>query len=122
MARLARVSWKSAGGSVVDGAVGVGWVAVCGCGGWEGGGVRMEEGLGGVGATRSSRHSLWRGGGSCGAGCGVVVVVRVGAEVLGLEGTSTDWKAWMGRASRNSWAIMKGIFFCGVSLPFFLVV
>lgn len=29
------------------------------------------------------------------------------AELLGLGGI--DWKAWMGRASKNSWAMMKGV-------------
>lgn len=53
---------------------------------------------GGAGVTTNSRH--------CGVGC-----LRVGlAEVVMVEGEGmTDWKAWIGRASKNSWANMKGV-------------
>lgn len=66
----------------------------------------MSEG-GGVGETSSSRHCgvfdcdafLARGRGPV----GVVSTVDDGAG-------ATDWKAWMGRASKNSWAKMNGVF------------
>jgi len=69
------------------------------------GGFRIEGGA--VGETRSSRHSLRVVARAGTAGEGVVESVRV---CRGGIGTDTDWKAWMGRASKNSWAIMKGVF------------
>lgn len=45
----------------------------------------------GVGVTTSSRH--------CGVGFAPAIA-------RGL----TDWKAWIGRASKNSWANMNGVF------------
>ncbi len=86
---LARESWKSGWGFEAD-------VLVV-----------MFEG-GGVGLTTSSRH--------CGVfdwdnglvrGMGPVGVSRVRLDWLGFGGT--DWKAWIGRASKNSWAKMKGL-------------
>ena len=93
---------------------------------------------GGVGETRSSRHSRV---GAVGAPVGlldfddadadaggldflgpeVVIVAMMGEEdsspssgegaaAGSLGWTSTSWKAWMGSASKNSWAIMKGVF------------
>ena len=43
----------------------------------------------------------------------VMVMGPVGVSIggggrLGVEG-ATDWKAWIGRASKNSWAKMKGL-------------
>ena len=35
---------------------------------------------------------------------GVMIV-----EDLGMEDWATFWKTWMGRASKNSWARMKGV-------------
>ncbi len=79
---------------------------------WNSGGGVAEEGVvvvaGGVGEMRSSRH------------CGVVEVVVGLRMVVGPVGVvmveglaegdgATDWKAWMGRASKNSWANMKGV-------------
>lgn len=46
----------------------------------------------GVGVTTSSRH--------CGVGFAPAIA----------GGDLTDWKAWIGRASKNSWANMKGVF------------
>ena len=35
---------------------------------------------------------------------------RLVGLVMGALGFgATDWKAWMGRASKNSWAKMKGV-------------
>lgn len=92
MEEVARVSWKSGGGVSLD------WVA----------GVLRDSWVepGGVGETSISRH--WR----------VGVVVLLEGEELSVEegasdleaGTETSSKAWMGRASKNSWATMKGIF------------
>lgn len=66
----------------------------------------------GVGITTSSRHwfdfdvevclGLVMGRGPVGVSS--VCVCEVG---VGFGGT--DWKAWMGRASKNSWAMMKGV-------------
>ena len=64
--------------------------------------------VGGVGVTTSSRHwgvldlgvGLVRGRAPVGA-------VRIWAVVSGFGGT--DWKAWIGSASKNSWAKMKGV-------------
>lgn len=53
---------------------------------------------GGLGVTTSSRHWVFGL-----AGNGPVAVVRVEGEGM------TDWKAWMGSASKNSWANMKGV-------------
>ena len=64
-----------------------------------------------IGVTTSSRH--------CGtfeaAGTGVWISIgpeRPGRDVaLGVmvsEG-ATDWKAWIGKASKNSWATIKGV-------------
>lgn len=85
-------------------------------------GVRREECVekGGVGETRSSRHSRVGPPGVSEEGFlnvlgpDVVVIFATGEEA-GAESedegwTSTNWKAWMGRASKNSWAIMKGVF------------
>ena len=79
---------------------------------WEDAGVVDEEdsGGGGVGDTTSSRHwGVWEAAvGFVGSGMGserpgiVVWVLSAG------EG-ATDWKAWIGRASKNSWAKMKGV-------------
>lgn len=77
---LERESWKSGGGVEV--------VVVV---------VVMVDG-GGVGVTTNSRH--W-GVGLVGKGPGGVVMVDG-------EGM-TDWKAWMGSASKNSWAKIKGV-------------
>lgn len=46
----------------------------------------------GVGVTTSSRH------------CGVGIAPAIAGGIL------TDWKAWIGRASKNSWAKMNGVF------------
>lgn len=58
----------------------------------------------GVGVTTSSRHC-----GVCDEGAGLVVVMGplrpgrvVGVGVGALGDGATDWKAWMGRASKNS--------------------
>lgn len=62
-----------------------------------------------MGVTRSSRHC-----GFCASGLGrwrdicPVGVDRVW-EAVGEGGT--DWKAWIGSASKNSWANMKGVRF-----------
>lgn len=45
----------------------------------------------GVGVTTSSRH--------CGVGLAPAIAIGL-----------TDWKAWIGRASKNSWANMNGVF------------
>lgn len=60
---------------------------------------------GGVGDTIISRHSIVSLVFSdCGWGA------EVGEEDFGRGGgAGADWKLWMGRASKNSWAIMKGI-------------
>lgn len=62
------------------------------------GGLRSDGGA--VGETRSSRHSgrVWGRAGRAGDGV-VVESVRVWRGGTGME---TDWKAWMGRASKNS--------------------
>lgn len=60
---------------------------------------------GGVGETSSSRH--WFEGGRRRVGCGIVDVVIEGAEAV--ESGAMDWKIWMGSASKNSWATMKGV-------------
>lgn len=64
--------------------------------------------VGDVGVTTSSRH--W-GVLDCGVdlvrGRPAVGAVRTWAVVLGFGGT--DWKAWIGSASKNSWAKMKGV-------------
>lgn len=62
---------------------------------------------GGAELTRSSRHRCdW----ACVFGLlrevGPAGVVRV--WTVEDEG-GTDWKAWMGSASKNSWATMKGV-------------
>lgn len=46
----------------------------------------------GLGVTTSSRH--------CGVGFAPAIA----------RGGLTDWKAWIGRASKNSWANMNGVF------------
>lgn len=46
---------------------------------------------GGVGVTTNSRH--------CGVGFAPAIA----------GGGLTDWKAWIGRASKNSWANMNGV-------------
>lgn len=82
---LETLSWKSGGGSGVD------------AGDDDDDGGENGEG-GGVGVTTSSRHwgeLRW---------IGPVGLLR-GWEELGM----VDWKAWMGRASKNSWANMNGI-------------
>jgi hypothetical protein len=78
-------------------------------GGGVGGGVMIEGGA--VGETRSSRHSLrvcWTAG-LGGFVADVVMVLRTGT------GTGTDWKAWMGMASKNSWATINGLFVASAS-------
>lgn len=63
---------------------------------------------GGAAVTTSSRHwavldwevDLVRGRDPVG-------VVRIWDVVLGIG--ATDWKAWIGSASKNSWAKMKGV-------------
>lgn len=86
------MSWKSG--------TGVSWD-------WDGGVARVVcVEPGGVGETTSSRH--WR------VGLLVSFVRLEGAVgegwVAAWEGaTLTTWKAWMGRASKNSWATMKGV-------------
>ena len=70
----------------------------------------MEEVLGEgceVGVTTSSRHWGVR---------AVVLGLEMGTGPLrpwivegGVGEGATDWKAWMGRASKNSWAKMKGV-------------
>lgn len=57
--------------------------------------------------TRSSRH--W-----CDWGCDLGLLREIGpvgvVMVWAVEGEGgTDWKAWMGSASKNSWATMKGV-------------
>lgn len=89
MEALARESWKSRGGLVESD------------GGW--------SWVGAVGVTTSSRHEgCWDWGDGLDREIGPVGVSRVlcGDAVAGLGGT--DWNAWMGRASKNSWAKMKG--------------
>jgi len=89
---LARESWNSGvGGDGDDGDDEVGGF---------GGGCGMGE-------MTSSRHwgevdaaDLRRGAGPVGVGMGRGLSDGEGA---------TDWKAWMGRASRNSWAKMNGV-------------
>lgn len=64
--------------------------------------------VGGAGVTTSSRHwgvLDWEVGlvrGRCPVG-----VVRIWD--VSFELGATDWKAWIGSASKNSWAKMKGI-------------
>jgi hypothetical protein len=61
---------------------------------------------GDAGVTRSSRHSLvFFCGVRVGGGWLVDVVIVDEGEVDG----ATDWKMCIGRASKNSWAIMKGV-------------
>lgn len=57
---------------------------------------------GGVVVTRSSRH--WRDRTFGERGRGPVGVVMG----WGWDG-AMDWKAWIGRASKNSWANMNGV-------------
>lgn len=89
----ARESWNSGGGEED------------GDSGWEE--VVVVVVVGGVGEMTSSRH------------CGVVEVVGL-RRVVGPVGVviveglaeadgATDWKAWMGSASKNSWATMNGV-------------
>ena len=87
MGELERESWKSGGGVLGGGKV-----------------VVLARG---VGVITNSRH--WGVWGFCTAEesvMGPVGVVRVGdwwrAGVM-------DWKAWIGRASKNSWATIKGV-------------
>lgn len=64
--------------------------------------------VGGVGVMRSSRHWGFRAS-ELGR---LRDITPVGVErVSGAEEEEggTDWKAWMGRASKNSWAKMKGV-------------
>jgi hypothetical protein len=87
---LLRVNWNSEDGSLdVD--------------------VDVMDG-GGAGQTTISRHwgPVWvaflvEGERAC-SPVGVLIVFSWGAEV-----GATDWKAWIGRASKNSWATMKGV-------------
>ena len=65
----------------------------------------------GVGVITSSRHWGVR---AVDADVGWEVVVgSVGVAGVGGGGEvgagATDWKAWIGRASKNSWAKMKGL-------------
>lgn len=69
--------------------------------------VVMFEG-GDVGVTTSSRHwgvLDWELGRV--RGWGPVGVVRIWDVSFGFG--ATDWKAWIGSASKNSWAKMKGV-------------
>ena len=62
---------------------------------------------GGAGETRSSRHCAFLAWEALfGRGKGPVGVVSIVAEGVG----ATDWNAWIGSASKNSWAKMKGDF------------
>lgn len=90
MEALARESWKSRDGLVEFG-VGCSWV-------------------GAVGVTTSSRHEGCRDwGDGFDREIGPVGVSRVlcGGAMAGLGGA--DWNAWIGRASKNSWAKMNGV-------------
>lgn len=61
---------------------------------------------GDVGATNNSLHSLALGRRREGGGDEVdVVMVDVDEDAE----EATVWKTWMGRASKNSWAMMKGV-------------
>ena len=64
--------------------------------------------VGGVGVTTSSRHwgILDRAMGFA-SGSGPVGDVRIWDNPSGFG--ATDWKAWIGSASKNSWAKMKGV-------------
>lgn len=82
---LERESWKSGGGveEVEEEEVVV---------------VVVMVDRGGVGVTTNSRH------------CGLGLVGKGPVGVVRVEGEGrTDWKAWMGSASKNSWAKMKGV-------------
>lgn len=83
----------------------------------------MEGGL--VGETRSSRQAC-RGSNVSGAFVDVegvpssFGVMEMGElwSGFGLRGATTDWKAWIGRASKNSWAIVKGVLLGSVVVSF----
>lgn len=66
-----------------------------------------EDEVGGVMETIISRHSM------VGVGVDAVVSGWDGDDGKGFEvadaGAGADWKVWMGRASKNSWATMKGV-------------
>ena len=62
----------------------------------------------GVGVTTSSRHwGVLDWGFGLVRGRAPVGVVRIWDGSLGFG--ATDWKAWIGSASKNSWAKMKGV-------------
>ena len=66
--------------------------------------------VGAVGVTTSSRHEgCWDWGDGFEREIGPVGVSSVlcGDAIPGLGGT--DWNAWIGRASKNSWAKMNGV-------------
>ena len=96
---MTRESWNSRGG--VEDLESTGRESV----------VIVDVGGSGTGVTTSSRH--WGTLEADGAGVWISIgPERPGRDVeLGVaagEG-ATDWKAWMGRASKNSWAIIKGV-------------
>lgn len=96
-----RTSWNSGGGSTFVVEVE----------------VEDEDEAGGVMETIISRHSM------VGVSVDAVVSGREDGEDDGGDGedgddevfeaagagAGADWKVWMGRASKNSWATMKGV-------------
>ena len=93
---MERVRWKSGGGSFVD---------VVGAD--DESDVDVVVGSWVIGATTSSCHWFL---GTCGPVFGVMgpVGVRI-VEDAGMRDEAVFWKMWIGRASKNSWARMKGV-------------
>lgn len=60
-----------------------------------------------MGLTRSSRHSLPLGA-SVGGDDGLASGLELEGAGAGVDVGAMDWKMWMGSASKNSWATMKG--------------
>jgi len=60
-----------------------------------------------VGATTISRH--WGPLDAEEVEEGVRVCSPVGVWMVCRAEGAIDWKAWIGRASKNSWATMKGV-------------